>query len=87
MLEQHQSESALLAGSSTRNERIERMWRDAYSVCRVLYADLFTKMEADGKLSCLYEVDLFCLHSVFVQRINDSFNFVECWNNHPLSTS
>ena len=31
----------------------------------------------------LNEVDLFCLHSVFLPRIND----VECWNNHLLSTS
>ena len=45
-------------------------------------------MEADGRLSCLNEVDLFCLHAVFLPRINDSLkSFVECWNNHPLSTS
>ena len=88
MLEQHQSESAVLVGSSTHDERIERMWRDVYRCVGVLYADLFREMEADGRLSCLNEVDLFCLHSVFLPRINDSLkSFVECWNNHPLSTS
>ena len=70
MLEQHQSESAVLVGSSTHNERIERMWRDVYRCVGVLYADLFREMEVDGRLSCLNEVDLFCLHSVFLPRIS-----------------
>ena len=32
-------------------------------------------------------VDLFCLHLVYVPRINQSLTlFHEAWNNHPLST-
>ena len=65
MLEQHHSESAVLVGSSTHNERIEHLWRDVHRCVGVLYADLFRKMEDDGILSSLNEVDLFCLHVVF----------------------
>ena len=88
MLEQHQSYSAVLVGSSTHNERIERLWRDVQRCVSVLFADLFRQMEAEGILSCLNEVDLFCLHTVFLPRINNALDsFVESWNNHPLSTS
>ena len=44
-------------------------------------------METDGKLDTLNEVDLFFLHIVYLPRINESLDsFVECWNNHPVST-
>ena len=64
MYEQHRSEFAVLVGSSTHNEWIERLWRDVHRCVGVLYADLFREIEEDGKLSCLNEVDLFwkCLN-------------------------
>ena len=44
-------------------------------------------MEDDGKLNPLNEVDMYCLHHVFLPRINASLkSFVESWNNHPVST-
>ena len=87
MLEQHHSESAVLVGSSTHNERIERMWRDVYRCVGVIFADLFREMEGERNVSCFNQVDLFCLHSVFLPRINNALNsFVESWNNHPLSS-
>ena len=87
-MEQHHSESAVLVGSSTHNERIERLWRYVHRCVAVLFADLFRGMEAEGILSCLNEVDLFCLHWVFVPRINSVLDsFTESWNNHPLSSS
>ena len=50
------------------------------------FADLFRYIENNGKLCCL-NVDLFCLHSVFLPRINAALDlFVGCWNNHPVST-
>ena len=87
MIEQHNSESAVLVGSSTHNQRIERLWRDVYRCVGVLFADLFRKLESDGALNNLNEVDLFCLHSVFLPRINHALDcFVESWNNHQVST-
>ncbi len=87
MIEQKQSESAVLVGSSTHNQRIERLWRDTYRCVVALYVDLFQKMEADSRLNLLNEIDLFCLHVVFLPRINrDLISFIECWSNHSLST-
>ena len=87
MIEQKQSESAVLVGSSTHNQGIERLWRDTHRCVNVLYANLFKEMEADNRLNLLYEIYLFCLHVVFLRRINrDLDSFIECWNNHSLST-
>lgn len=88
MIEQKQSPSAVVVGSSTHNQRIERLWRDVTRCVSVLYGDLFRKMEEDNRLNSLNEVDLFCLHSVFLPRLNRDLEvFMECWNNHPLSTA
>ena len=87
IIEQEQSESAVLMGSSTHNQRIERLWQDTHRCVNVLYANLFKEMEADDRLYLLNEIDLFCLHVVFLPRINrDLDSFIECWNNHSLST-
>lgn len=84
MLEQHQSDSAVLVGSSIHNERIERLWRDVQRCVAVIFADLFRQMEADGLLDCHNEVDMFCLHTVFLPRVNHALStFV---NNHHVST-
>ena len=39
MLEQHESHSAVLVGSSTHNERIERLWRDVWLFCLLIFFD------------------------------------------------
>ena len=38
-------------------------------------------------LNCINEVDLYCLHYVFLPRINRNLaEFKESWNNHALSS-
>ena len=87
MIEQHSSYSAVITGSSTHNERIERLWRDVYRCVGILYHDTFRKLEEEGKLDALNEVDLLCLHFIFLPRINTTLkSFVESWNNHPVSS-
>ncbi len=88
MVEQHSSTSAVITGSSTHNERIERLWRDVFRCVGVLFYNTFRKLEEDNHLDCLNEVDMFCLHWVFTPRINAALqSFVESWNNHPVSTA
>ena len=54
----------------------------------VVFADTFRALEAGDHLDCLNEVDLYCLHFVFLPRINSVLTqFVESWNNHPLSSA
>jgi hypothetical protein len=76
----------VLTGSSTHNERIERLWRDVHrSVLH--FADTFRGLESDGVLDTLNDADMFSLHYVFLPRINKCLHdFQESWNNHSLST-
>lgn len=88
MVEQHSTTSAVITGSSTHNERIERLWRDVFRCVGILFYETFRKLEDDQQLDCLNEVDLFCLHYVFLPRINAALkSFTESWNNHSISTA
>ena len=87
MLDTHNNDpKCVVTGSSTHNERIERLWRDVHR-CVAHFADTFRELESDGDLDPLNEVDMFCLHYVFLPRINKCIDdFRESWNNHPIST-
>lgn len=51
------------------------------------FADTFRRLESDGMLNPLNEVDIFCLHFTYLPRINKVLKeFQESWNNHGLST-
>ena len=87
MMEQQSNTSCVITGSSTHNERVERLWRDVYRCVVVLFHDTFKLLEADGKLDPLNEVDVYCLHYVYIPRIQQTLDsFVESWNNHAIST-
>ena len=87
MMEEHGNDKCIIVGSSAHNERIERLWRDVHRSVTVIYGNLFREMEAEGILDHSNEVDLYCLHYVFIPRINDSLkSFLEGWNNHAVST-
>ena len=87
MVEHHGSTSAVVTGSSTHNERIERLWRDVHRSVTMLFYDSFYTLESESKLDPLNETDIYCLHYVFLPRINAALEaFVDTWNNHPLST-
>ena len=77
--------SSHIAGASTHNQRIERLWRDTFRcVCHSFYS-LFYEMEECGILMSTNEMHLFALHYVFIPRLNLQLSsFVEGWNNHPL---
>ena len=76
-----------IAGSSTHNQRIERLWRDVYRCVCSLFHSLFYYMEAIGVLDPANDSDLFVLHSVFLPRINFALHeFALAWNLHPMRT-
>ena len=79
--------SSVLTGSSTHNERIERLWHDLYRSVISAYAETFHPLESEGILDPLNEVDMHCLHYIYIPRICKSLKeFQESWNNHSLST-
>ena len=78
--------SCVVTGSSTHNERIERLWRDVHRSVTTTYADTFRSLESDGVLDPLNDVDLYCLHLVYLPRIRESLtSFQHAWNSHGLS--
>ena len=69
------------------NTRIERLWRDVYSQVTSTYRVVFDTLELEGVLDPINVVDLFCLHYIYVPRINEALQqFQDAWNNHSLST-
>ena len=81
-------ESRVITGSSTHNERIERLWRDVHRSVTSNFAETFRSLESESQLDPLNEVDiLFCLHYVYMPRICKSLKeFQQCWNNNKSSS-
>ena len=76
-----------LAGSSVHNQRIERLWRDTFRCVCHSYYSLFYEMEEIRIMDPTNDMDLFCLHYIFLPRLNIQLvKFVEGWNNRPLRT-
>ena len=61
----HDNSTAIVAGSSTHNERIERLWRDMYRCVSCHYYELFYALEEDRILDPLNKTDLYYLHCLF----------------------
>ena len=84
MIAKHGNNECIIVGSSTHNKCIERLWREVHRSVIVLYSNLFRMMEEDEILDPLNEIDVYCLHLVFLPKINESFQ--EGWNNHMKKT-
>lgn len=72
MVEQHHNNAAVITGSSTHNERVERLWRDVFrcvGCVGVLFYDKFQHLQVDGKLNpsmkltCTFFIMFFCQES------------------------
>lgn len=80
--------SSMITGSSTHNQRIERLWVDVHRSVTSLYYRLFYFLEQSDILDALNEVHLFALHFVYIPRINQALKeFQQGWNYHGIRTA
>lgn len=79
---------SILTGRSTHNQRIERLWRDVHRCATLLYYRLFYHLEDSNRLDPLNNIHLYCLHYVFLPKLNKTLDgLTEGWNNHSIRTA
>lgn len=79
--------NSFIAGPSTRNQRIERLWRDVFRCVTVIFYYTFYAMEQSGILKLEDEMHMFLLHYVILPRINFCLTeFKDLYNDHRLSS-
>ena len=77
---------SVLTESSVHNQRIERLWRDVFQRVTGNFYKLFNRMEEVGILDPLNNVHIYCLHYIFILRIQMALGmYASAWNQHPIS--
>ena len=61
---------SMITGSSTHNQRIERLWVDMHRSVTRLFYNLFYFLEQHDLLDPLNECHLFALQYIYIPRIN-----------------
>lgn len=76
-----------ITGSSTHNQRIERLWRDLFVGCISYFYNFFYALEDINLLDPCEPEDLYALHFVFLSIIQVHLDmFQQGWAHHSLRT-
>ncbi|XP_033757824.1 uncharacterized protein LOC117340172 [Pecten maximus] len=80
--------SSFQYGSSTRNTRIERFWRNLRCMCGQTFMDLFKGMSDVGMLDTADFIHTECIRFCFMKLINTELGRVaQHWNQHRIRSS
>ena len=75
-------------GRSIHNQRIERLWRDVRVGVLALYNEIFYHLEECQELDPMSDVDLYCLHYIFIPGINEHLKkWRDGWNRHHIRSA
>lgn len=79
---------SFIAGPSTHNQRIERLWRDVFRCVMHYFYYLFYALEDSGNLNIEDPTNMFALHFVFLPRLNKALHeYQETFNHHGIRTA